>query len=285
MARVALAGNVDRTLLAECPSALLEFFSTPAACALRLVCREFQAAVAAQPWEDMETIIRGSIGGWRASFPRARCANVSMLAGGGVGMARRTPVVDADFVHFEGLWELDMSGCRAVTDAAFVHLRGIRVLNMFGCNQPFLTDAAFAHLVGIHELCMWWCNQATLTDAAFVHLRGIHLLNMSRCTQLTDAAFEHLVGIHTLFIVCCDQPAITDAAFAHLRGIHSLVMEGCDQATITRTGLVHLAGIANIGMWSCSEEAIAAAEDIGLPVADFKYMEYGPFDCSFSPFY
>jgi hypothetical protein len=32
-------------------------------------------------------------------------------------------VVDADFVHFEGLRELYMAGCRGVTDAAFVHLR------------------------------------------------------------------------------------------------------------------------------------------------------------------
>ncbi len=52
MARIALAGNVDHTLLAECPGVLLAFFDTPEACVLRLVCREFQAAVAAHPWED-----------------------------------------------------------------------------------------------------------------------------------------------------------------------------------------------------------------------------------------
>ena len=49
MARIALAGSADRVLLAEYPSALLEFFDTPEACALRLVCRELQAAVAARP--------------------------------------------------------------------------------------------------------------------------------------------------------------------------------------------------------------------------------------------
>ena len=96
MARIALAGSAGRTLLAECPGALLEFFSTPQACALRLVCRELQATVAAYPWEDMETVIQGSIGAWRACFPRARCANVRKSFWKG-GVLRRAPVVDADF--------------------------------------------------------------------------------------------------------------------------------------------------------------------------------------------
>ena len=279
MARSALAGSAGRTLLAECPCALLEFFGTPEACVLRLVCRELQAAVAAHPWEDMEAVIRGSIGAWRACFPRARRANVRMLTSDRNAAVRRIPVVDADFVHFEGLWELDMSFCKAVTDAAFVHLRGIRVLNMWACKQA-ATDAAFAHLVGIQKLCISSCNQATLTDAAFIHLRGIRMLNMNCCRQLTDAAFAHLGGIHTLIMFGCHQPAITDAAFAHLRGIHSLVMEGCHQGSITGAGLAHLAGIANLGMWACSEEAIAAAEELGLPVTKFQ-LEYGGFDCSF----
>ena len=136
-----LAGGRGHTLLAECPGALLQFFDTPGACALRLVCREFQAAVAAHPWADRETVILGSIGAWRACFPRARCSNVQMIWQGGV--VRRTPVVDADFVHFVGLWELDMARCLAVTDAAFVHLRGIRVLDMSYCNQPTITDEAW----------------------------------------------------------------------------------------------------------------------------------------------
>jgi hypothetical protein len=53
--RMSLAGGRGHTLLAECPGALLHFFDTPSACALRLVCREFQAAVrfsdtASGPW-------------------------------------------------------------------------------------------------------------------------------------------------------------------------------------------------------------------------------------------
>ena len=119
---MALAGDEGRTLLAECPGALLQYFDTPEASALRLVRREFQAAVAAHPWEDRATVILGSIGGWRECFPRARCANVRMRASGG-RVVRQSSVVDAHIVHFVGLWELNMACCREVTDAAFVNLR------------------------------------------------------------------------------------------------------------------------------------------------------------------
>ena len=258
-----LAGGKGRTLLAECPGALLQFFPTPSACALRLVCREFQAAVAAHPWEDRETVIQGSIGGWRACFPRARCANVRFFehAAGW----RRIPVVDADFVHFVGLWELDMSYCRAVTDAAFVHLRGISVLNMSHCNQPTITDASLAHLVGIQKLCIYGCRQATLTDAAFAPLRGIRVLNMGSCPQLTDAAFAHLKGVHTLLMRYCHQPTITDAALAHLMGIKCLALVGCS-IPFTEVGLDHLKGITRLHMLGANAASIAAAHDLGLPV-------------------
>ena len=206
---MALAGDEGRALLVERPGALLQFFDTSEACALRLVRREFQAAVAAYPWEDRKTVILGSIGGWRACFPRARCANVRMNYGG-----RSSPVVDADFVHFVGLWELRMDGCRAVTDAALVHLRGIRVLDMSGCNQPTITDSAFGSLTGsIKNLSMGGCSQPTITDAAFVHLAGIHELDICGCNQptITDAAIVHLAGIQILDMGDCTQ--LTDAAF------------------------------------------------------------------------
>ena len=227
MPRMTLAGGRGRTLLAECPGALLQFFDTPGACVLRLVRREFQAAVAAHPWEDRETVIQGSIGGWGACFPRARCANVRMEDWVDGTVVRRTPVVDADFVHFVGLWELNMDSCKAVTDAAFVHLRGIRVLGMSLCNQPTITDAGLAHLGGIQKLCIVGCDQPTLTDAAFAPLRGIRVLNMGACPQFTDAVFVHLKDIHTLLMDYCNQPTITDAALAHLKGIKCLVLDSC----------------------------------------------------------
>ena len=174
MPHTALAGGKGHTLLAECPCALLQFFDTRQACALRLVCREFQAAVAAHPWEDRETVILGSIGGWRACFPRARCANVRRGHWDEEAVVRRAPVVDADFVHFVGLWELDMTRCTVVTDAALVHLRGIRVLDMSDCDQPTITDAGLARLVGIQKLGIV-CHGpefrlgTTLTSSQLVH--------------------------------------------------------------------------------------------------------------------
>ena len=276
MARsITLAGGKGRTLLAECPGALLQIFNTRDACVLRLVCREFQAAVAAHPWEDRETVILGSIGGWRACFPRARCANVRMFDWDD-GVVRCIPVEDADIVHFVGLWELNMTRCTAVTDAAFVHLRGIRVLDMTMCSQLTLTDAGLAHLVGIQKLCIEACRQATLTDAAFAPLRGIRVLNMSYCPQFTDAAFVHLKGIHTLHVRWCEQPTITDAALAHLKGIQCLVLDGCS-IPFTEVGLAHLKGIARLHMQGADGAYISAARDLGLPATTGALTEYSAF--------
>ena len=238
--RVTLAGGAGRTVMWAAGDALLPFFSTEEARALRLVSRECLGAVARHPWADRKTGIAGSVAAWRASFPRAKVANASWFVN---GFARSTPIVDADFVHFEGLQELDLSFCTdAVTDAAFVHLKGIKMLKMTFCRK--ITDAAFLHLKGIYSLNMSECCQAAITDAAFVHLKGIHTLDMSHCNQAT----------------------ITDAAFAHLKGIHTLDMSWCTQATITGASFVHLVGINRIWMYACSDAAKAAARAAGLPV-------------------
>jgi hypothetical protein len=263
---VPLAGGGQEMLLSEVGFVLLPLFSTRDACALRLVCREFLAAVSEHPWEDRGTVIMGSIAAWRACFPRARCANVQKMSWGLARSKRTAPVSNADFVHFEGLRELHMAECTDVTDAAFGFLRGIHTLDMSFCYQSTITDAAFAHLAGIQRLSMWGCGQATITDAAFAHLRGIQLLNMRGCSQLTDAAFVHLRGIHTLYMRRCDQAAITDAAFVHLRNIHTLVVNYCIQATITGTTFSSLQGASVLGMHSCRAAAIDAARALGLPV-------------------
>ena len=271
---VPLAGGGQETLLSEVGFVLLPLFTTRDACALRLVCRELLAAVSEHPWEDRRTVIKGSIAAWRACFPHACCANVQQIDCTYGPNKRAAPVVDADFVHFEGLRELYMAGCRGVTDAAFVHLRGIHTLDMSFCYQSAITDAAFVHLAGIQRLSLWGCNQATITDAAFVHLRGIQLLNMSECRQISDAAFVHLRGIHTLYMRRCSQPAITDAAFAHLRGIHMLVINGCSQDTFTCSTFAHLKGIQVLGMRGCSDVQVATVRSLGLPVNTF--LEWTP---------
>ena len=192
---------------------ILGFFDTREARAIRLVCTEFRAAVAAVPWADTETCIMRDAGSWRASFPRAAKASIvamqareaaafvqlslaligrgdfeGSLAAMSFGLAaqnRRSKITDADFVHFEGLHTLNMLRCNQaeLTDAAFVHLKGIHTLDISGCWQAGITDAAFVHLKGIHTLNMSWCRQAGITNAAFVHLKGIHSLEMRYCGQ------------------------------------------------------------------------------------------------------
>jgi hypothetical protein len=274
------AGNPTETLLSEVGLVLLKMFDTREACVLRLICREFAEAVGWQQWEDRGTVILGSIAAWRACFPRARCANVAVKHHW--DGKRNVSVVDADFVHFEGLRELYMAGCTAVTDAAFAHLRGIHTLDMSWCDQPTITDAAFVYLAGIRRLSIYCCNQAMLTDAAFVHLRGIQLLNMSGCPQLTDAAFVHLRGIHTLYMWDCSQPAISDAAIVHLRGIQTLVIENCTQDTLTGAGFAHLRGIRALGMYKSRPDLVAAARGLGLPMNAQDCTSYGGLHYTFS---
>ena len=160
---------------------ILGFFDTKEARAIRLVCTEFRAAVAAVPWADMGTRISRNVGGWRESFPHATKANISVKNS---KPDVNNAIVDADFVHFEGLHTLNMTNCQAgITDAAFIHLKGIYKLGMVGCSQVGITDTAFVHLEGIHTLDMSSCRQARITDAAFVHLQGLYALAMCVCNQ------------------------------------------------------------------------------------------------------
>ena len=266
-------GALPHTILSCCQGTLLSMFCTPAVLPLRATCTDAMRATAAHPWADFDTVIQGRIAAWRACFPCARSANVRMYAYGG-GAARNAPVVDADFVHLEGLWELNICSCTGITDAAFAHLRGIRTLDMTLCRQGAITDAAFAHLAGVQRLSLWDCQPFAgqpfiLTDAAFAHLRGIRVLNMSWCKQFTDAAFAHLRGIHALFMWNCNQRTLTDAALAHLAGIHTLVMEDCTQ-DFTAAGLAHLRGVQRLSLADAAPATVAAAQALGLPVTTHR---------------
>ena len=108
-ARMLLAGGPgdEPTIVSIVGVVLFPFISTEdAARGLRLTCRELKQAVTDFPWEDISTVIHGSIALWRACFPRARAANLGQREGDEAWKTpngRRTPVVDADFVHFVGL--------------------------------------------------------------------------------------------------------------------------------------------------------------------------------------
>ena len=231
---------------------------------LRLVSPEWKEAVNRVPINHLTTIVKGSLAGWRATFPKAEEINISgrtltdadfvHLKGlKTVIMARCSGFTGAGFVHLKGIHTLYMSQCRQITGAGFVHLKGIHTLYMSQCSQ--ITDAAFEHLKGIKDLEMSRCSQ--ITDAAFEHLKGIHTLDMSQCRQITDAAFNYLKGIHTLIMYHCSQAGITDAAFAHLKGIKELYMGDCNQEGITDAAFVHLEGIKELDITHCTQPGIS----------------------------
>ena len=127
--RLALAGGSgSRTVMSAASDALLPFFSTREARDLRLVSRECLGAVARHPWADRATRIAGSVAAWRASFPRAKVANVTMFPYG--PNRRSTSIVDADFVHFEGVSGAESVYMNYCTDAAKAAARaaGLRVI-------------------------------------------------------------------------------------------------------------------------------------------------------------
>jgi hypothetical protein len=139
--RIPLAGGGEETLLSEVGAQyLLHYFTTAEACALRLVCREFLAAVTEQPWEDRETVIKGSIAAWRACFHRARSANVQRVPSWGPER-RIAPVTNADFNFFVGVRQLSIAGRWGFSAEAFVELGGLGTLNMCFCS---LEDVAAA---------------------------------------------------------------------------------------------------------------------------------------------
>ena len=209
---------------------LLRCLPTRAQLALRATCRDARAAVASFPFNDLGTVIRGSVASWRACYPRAI----------GAAAYSRNPYCD-DGPEYCGLSD---GRLRHLVDADFEHFRGLE--NLFISHCEGLSDSALAPLAG-----------------------SIRMLIMEFCTSFSDAAFVHLRGIRELYMGHCDQPAITDAAIVHLAGIQVLRLSWCDQPTITPAFSVPLVGAKRIELARCNKkEHAAAARALGIPVVD-----------------
>ena len=259
------------SLVSLAGDALLPFFTATEARTLRLLSRELRAAVAAFPWADTATVIRGDLARWRACFPRARVANVS----------GRRDLSDADFAHLAGLHTLDMSWCRSprLTDAALALAGpGLRVLNMRHCKQPSITGAAFAHLRSLHTLHMDGCTQ--LGDAALARLvapgdgsgGSLRVLTMRSVKGVTDAGLQPLRALHTLDMQGCSQEGITDAAFAPLRAtLVRLNISECRQATLTDGALAGLCCLRELQASRCAQLTSAAFAHLRLRVLDVSF--------------
>ncbi len=110
---------------------ILGFFDTREAGAIRLVCVEFRDAVAAIPWADMETRISRNVGGWRACYPSATKANISVAYS---APQQHNAIVDADFVHFE------VDEC-SVRDARLVAANHVELVNPLEVDKRGVRDA------------------------------------------------------------------------------------------------------------------------------------------------
>ncbi len=170
---------------------MLDMFDTAAVLPLRATCRDAVAAVAAHPWDDLETVICGNVG--PALLPAGRPASRTQLS---------CPLRASS---------LEMSYCThaTITDAAFVPLAGIQSLTMHGCTQAT-----------IHRRCLCapggnQVTQATITDAAFASLAGIQRLNMLSCREAIIAS-ARAAGLRVVcwifYALCARQCALWQGA-------------------------------------------------------------------------
>ena len=149
-------------------------FSMRDACALRLVSPKFKDAVSAHLWDDKRSVIMGSLAAWRASFPKARSANVSSWDPNHPRSAahrrafgptmRIAPLLASEFQHLRNLRWLSASGSATFTDGALLHLGStLTRLHVEGC--PALTGANMAHIGGTPVLFMAGCSEHAIRAA------------------------------------------------------------------------------------------------------------------------
>jgi hypothetical protein len=251
---------------------LCTFLRTPDGASLRAVSTQLEASVAACAWDDADTLIAGSLVGWRASFPHAVAANI----------CNRRDLRKADFVLLRGIKRLNMYGCTGVTDAALAHVAStLEELNIVGCTG--LTNAVAAHLTQVQDLTVYNCGpgitgallaslpslrrlttfghgalpfslaslrgsatleyvdisgSTQLVDDALSYIAGVPEVVLNECFNITDAGIAHLRGARRLSLVDCSP--LGDAALAHLRGVEVLNLCGCYR--VTDAGLAHIAG-------------------------------------------
>jgi hypothetical protein len=153
-------GPAPHTIMSACQGTLLGLLDTASALPLRATCRDAAAAVAAHPWDDSMTFIRGSLAHWRACFRAATAANAA---------CRALPVTDADLGHLAGVrsvslrvpprgtwWHCPPAG---FTDHGLRALAGCTSLDLSGCAQEGLTGAGLRHLVSCRQLYLWGCRE------------------------------------------------------------------------------------------------------------------------------
>lgn len=160
---------------------VLGYLNTLEAVAWRTAHRAAREAVAEFVWTDTKTRIAGSMGLWRACFPRATKANLSC----------RSNLRHHEFPHLVGVTWLDLShcDCYSICNATFRFLAELRVLNLSYSWQDrtvwaFFRDAfndhLFQHLGKLETLHMdgFLYNKFSGDFAGYLpHLRQLSIRN------------------------------------------------------------------------------------------------------------
>lgn len=225
---------------------LLPYFTIEDACSLRLINKEFNEVVTKYPWDDMKTIINGSIKLWKKCFPNSRSANV-----------HNRILYDSDFNYFEHLHKLDISRSITnenpvyITEFGFMKLSKLQSLNMIGCNT--ISEISLKYIFNIKELDISWCNQ--ITDNIFKYFSKLDKLVMRWCSQdsITDNAFKNLIKIKSLDMTGCNQVTITNNAFIYFTSLTKLDMSGCYQETITVDVFKYIKNINELDISCCDQ--------------------------------
>lgn len=225
---------------------LLPYFTTEDACSLRLINKEFNEIVTKYPWDDMKTIIKGSIKLWRKCFPNARSANV-----------HNKILYDSDLTYFEQLQKLDISRSMSnenpiyVTELGFIKLSKLKSLNIMGCNT--IPEIGLKYLINMKELDISWCDQ--ITNNIFIYFTKLDKLVMRWCSQssITDNAFKNIAKIKSLDMTGCNQVTITNNAFIHFMCLTNLDMSGCYQETITVDVFKYIKNINELDISCCDQ--------------------------------
>jgi len=184
----------------------LGYLTTADARALRLVNVEFRDAVALVPWADAATVATRNLGGWRASFPRARAIR---LAPDGLR--------GADYAHLLGVHVIGEGGDAALTLPA-LHVAA-KMGSADGVRSLLALGAAADATDGRGRTPLHWAAQngnAAVADA-LLSAASAHACTAKGSTPLHWAAWHgHAVIVRLLLAHGAAGAAVNDAGWTPL---------------------------------------------------------------------
>jgi hypothetical protein len=251
------------TLLSAASYALLPFFTTAEACALRLINKECCAVVSAFPFDDRVTAVPlAALPGWRACLPNARCLRLSPFQAG----QPCTPWRPEYAPVLATLRELDMSHPNTGfvsplagdfnPDALLPGLLSslpttLASLSLRSTPTGSLLPTELARFTRLRSLDVSHTGLHLTTQALLAPLAGLRHLKLAGCkAAFAEGALAPLTQLLTLDV---SHTRITDAALARLPALRTLLMHGCSRLTGQAFGACPQ--LEELGMANCTEVA------------------------------